>query len=393
KNGGSVTLTPGCTQNNVDVITGVTYTYQKNGTGAWIPVTDGKLTLSQNADSGTYIFRATVTGKSQDQIIDSEPVTVNIDTTAPSLTVNDLPTTTLQTSDGTKLYTNTVEVKATGVDEGTNPSGLDKLQYRLNNEGNWLDYTGSVVVTEATPSAATTVAFKAIDKAGNETTVEQTEQFFINTTAPTDAPKITAKLKGTSTDYTSGEWTSNEVVANVDRTSQPADVASYQYKNAKGEWVTLDTTGFTYTGTANTDTTETFTCRAVGYNDTKGPEASITIKIMKTLPDISVTTSPAITDEDGTTLKWVNTDVRFEVKTDSGTKLQQSKDGGATFTDLGTGKQGTLIASDEGKYTYQFKALNAVDAESTPGATYAVWKDSIAPTVPDITISGTPIND
>jgi len=105
--------------------------------------------------------------------------TVVIDSEAPTLSGINL-------TEGASIYATSYTV--TGLASDGTGSGVDKVQYQLNNSGTWLDAAGtdswSIGLTGLTDNLNATLDFRTLDKAGNTSSTE-TRNFIVDTAPPT----------------------------------------------------------------------------------------------------------------------------------------------------------------------------------------------------------------
>ncbi|WP_269915926.1 beta strand repeat-containing protein [Alteromonas sp. PRIM-21] len=257
----------------VVTIDGVDYTATNNGDGTWTLADDVVATLAE----GSYPTSVTATDDAGNT--DTDTGTVVIDTTAPTVAINDLTTNdTTPELTGTVNDTNAVVVVT-----------IDGSDYTATNngDGTWT-LTDDVVATLAEGSYPTSVT--ATDAAGN--TVTNTGTVVIDTTAPTVAINdlttndSTPELNGAvndpnavvvvtidGNDYTAtnngdGTWTlADNVVATLAEGSYPTSVSA---TDAAGNTVTN-------TGTVIIDTTApTVAINDLTTNDTT-PELTGTV--------------------------------------------------------------------------------------------------------------------
>ena len=257
----------------VITIDGNDYTATNNGDGTWTLADDAVATLADGS------YTATVTATDPDGNVSTNTGTVVVDTTAPTVAINDLAT-----NDTTPELTGTVN----------DPNAIvvvtiDGNDYTATNngDGTWT-LADNVVATLAEGSYPTSVT--ATDAAGN--TVTNTGTVVIDTTAPTVAINdlttndTTPELTGTvndpnavvvvtidGNDYTAtnngdGTWTlADDVVATLAEGSYPTSVTA---TDAAGNTVTN-------TGTVVIDTTApTVAINDLTTNDTT-PELTGTV--------------------------------------------------------------------------------------------------------------------
>ena len=254
-------------------IDGVDYTATNNGDGSWTLADDAVAALADGS------YTATVTATDADGNVGSNSGTVVIDTTAPTVAINDLTT-----NDTTPELTGTVNDSNAVV-----VVTIDGNDYTATNngDGTWT-LADNVVATLAEGSYPISVS--ATDPAGN--TVTNTGTVVIDTTAPTVAindlttndttPELTGTVNDPNAvvvvtidgdDYTAtnngdGTWTlADNVVATLAEGSYPTSVSA---TDAAGNTVTN-------TGTVVIDTTApTVAINDLTTNDTT-PELTGTV--------------------------------------------------------------------------------------------------------------------
>ncbi|WFR61479.1 fibronectin type III domain-containing protein [Paenibacillus amylolyticus] len=212
-----VTLTEG-----TDAASGIGLTQYKLGSeGEW---SDYKTPFTLSEEGITEIYARSVDRAAN--VSASTSATARIDKTGP-----EQPTITLSEEDWTNQ--NVTFVITSGEDAG---SGLAKSQYRLSEEGPWIDYTGEVKVTD---EGETIIYARSLDRVGNISTYAQATAR-IDTTAPTE-PVIRLSSAGWSKEHV--EFT---IAGSVDERA-----ISYEYSLNDGPYVT----GNTGTVSANGATT------------------------------------------------------------------------------------------------------------------------------------------
>ncbi|SEN44526.1 fibronectin type III domain-containing protein [Paenibacillus sp. OK076] len=170
----TVTLTAG-----TDEASGVGLTqYRLGGEGTWV---DYREPFTIHTEGITEIQARSVDRASN--VSASTSATARIDKTGP-----DEPKITLSDDEWTNQDVS-FEITS-GEDTG---SGLAKSQYRLNEQGPWIDYTGEVKVTK---EGKTTVYARSLDQVGNVSTVAKAI-IRLDKTAPTE-PVITLSQSGWS---------------------------------------------------------------------------------------------------------------------------------------------------------------------------------------------------
>jgi hypothetical protein len=98
--------------------------------------------------------------------------------------------------------------------------GVDKTLYKIN-DGDWIQYTEAFDIED---EGFTTIAYKSVDKAGNEEE-EQSEVIKLDQTAPeTIASEVPEN------------WTNENVAVTLDANDEISEVASTEYRMNNGEW-------------------------------------------------------------------------------------------------------------------------------------------------------------
>jgi regulation of enolase protein 1 (concanavalin A-like superfamily) len=131
-------------------------TQYKVGDGAF-QTYSGPVTLDQEGTT-TVTYRSTDEAGNQEET--DKTVTVKIDKTAPTSTATKDPA--QANADGD--YSGPVTVTLTGAD-AAGGSGLERVEYRLDDDGEWTTYTGPVTLSR---DGQHTLEHRAVDKAGNE---------------------------------------------------------------------------------------------------------------------------------------------------------------------------------------------------------------------------------
>ncbi|WP_340401780.1 fibronectin type III domain-containing protein [Paenibacillus sp. FSL H8-0079] len=217
-----VTLTEG-----TDEASGIGLTQYKLGSeGEWI---DYRTPFTLNKEGITEIYARSVDRAAN--VSASTSATARIDKTGP-----EQPTIILSEED----WTNEDVSFAIHSGEDTG-SGLAKSQYRLNEQGPWLDYTGEVKVTD---EGETIVYARSLDHVGNISTLAQAT-VRIDKTAPTD-PVISISASGWSKEHV--QFT---IAGSVDERA-----ISYEYSLNDAPYITGNT------GTVSTNGATTIRARA-----------------------------------------------------------------------------------------------------------------------------------
>ncbi|QDG37652.1 Ig-like domain repeat protein [Alteromonas mediterranea] len=336
----------------VVTINGADYTATNNGDGTWTLADDAVAALSEGS------YTATVTATDPEGNVSTNTGTVVIDTTAPTVAINDLTT-----NDTTPELTGTVN----------DPNAIvvvtiDGSEYTATNNGNgtWT-LADDVVATLAEGSYPTSVS--ATDAAGN--TVTNSGTVVIDTTAPTVAINdlttndTTPELTGTVNDPNA------VVVVTIDGNDYTAT------NNGNGTWTLADDVVATLAeGSYSTSVTAT---DDAGNTDTD----TGTVVIDTTAPTVAIndlTTNDTTPELTGT----VNDPNAIVVVTIDGNDYTATNNGNGTWT-LADDVVATLA---EGSYSTSVSATDAAGNTVTNSGTVVI--DTTAPTV---TINDLTTND
>ncbi|HIW39488.1 MAG TPA: hypothetical protein IAA36_00785 [Candidatus Eubacterium pullicola] len=235
-------------------------TTEKTDAAATAPpnVTKAQLTVSESG-TADYIFRAV--SNAGNESTSTESVTVKIDQVEPTIAA---------TADtGSYLTGDTIEITA-----GAGGSGITKVEVQTGNDS-WTDITDSYedgyTVTEngiytfrvtngAGVTASTSITYDKLDSVKPVVSIDSGE-------------------------YISGNWTNKNVTMSVSNTAANLGTTSFQYKVGDGDWQTYNSA---ITVSEETDGT-VYTFKAISASGVESAEASITVKLDKTVPDGDIT--------------------------------------------------------------------------------------------------------
>ncbi len=326
-----------------------------DGSGNW------SLTPATPLADDTYDFTANATDAASNTGVDSNSVSVTIDTTAPSAPVITAPSDGSVTGDntptisGTAEANSTVEVFADGNSVGTTTA---------DGSGNW-------TLTPSTPLADDTYDFtaNATDAAGNTSVDSNTVSVTIDTAAPS-APAITAPTNGSSTNddtpAISGTAEANSTVT-VFVDGSPIGTTT---ADGSGNWSLTPAAPIT---PGDHDLTATSTDAA---GNESAPSTAVTITIDTTNPVVLISSpaAAAILGDNTPTISFSATD-------DGSLTIECSVDGGAFVacgpTDFTTG------SLSDAEHTVVVRATDAGGNVGSAAVTFTV--DTTAPGAPAIT--------
>ncbi|MGE7828526.1 OmpL47-type beta-barrel domain-containing protein [Paenibacillus sp. NPDC093718] len=178
--------------------------------------------------------------------------------------------------DKTKPTTPTIAVSPNGWTEqnveititpGVDPSGISRTEFQLD-MGSWQPYSAPLSISK---EGITIIKARSIDNAGNISDETQAEAKIVK--SPPTAPIITLQT---------GSWSKNPVNFNISGSTGHGDL-NYEYKVDDGEFQEGDT------GQVIKEGETIITARAVNGFGQKSPEATSTIRIDKSGPEIIVT--------------------------------------------------------------------------------------------------------
>jgi len=236
--------------------TGVAHTYYTVDGG---PQQTGiSLTVSANDTHSVAYWSVDNAGNEE---LPHKIISFKIDTVAPTAP-------TLTGGGGAWFTTSPQTVSASGASDAT--SGIARYEYTTDAGAHWTTGTSATVSTQGT----TTVAFRAVDNAGNAGAQASTN-VRIDTVAPT-APTLSGG---------GAAWfkISPQTVSASGASDATSGIAGYQYKVGSGNWTNGSSVSVSTQGT----TTVAF--RAVDNAGNLGAQASTTVKIDTTAPTVNIT--------------------------------------------------------------------------------------------------------
>ena len=271
----------------------------------------GSYSVSGIDISGLAEGKLTVTAIVTDVAGNTSSVSKEIikDTTAPSIpTLSATPTT---PTNGNVIVTITY------------PNDAAIKEYKIGTSGEWIPYTGSVVI-----DTNCTIYARGQDEAGNTSEVGSLVISNIDKATPT-APIITL-----STD----EWSNRNVGVSITGSSAYSGIQKYQYKIGNGEWI-----DYSELEISNEGQTIIY-ARAVSNTGVIGVESSKTVKIDKTAPEAEIIKS---------TDAWTNQNIILTLTandTPNGSGVKRVKKPDGTWVN---GYSVTYTALESGSYTFE----------------------------------------
>lgn len=250
------------------------YQYSTDGGQSWYDMTTTEKTDATATDplnvikaqitisgSGTadYIFRAV--SNVGNESASSNPIAVKIDKVEPTIAA---------TADtGSYLTGDTIQITA---DAGE--SGIASVEVQMD-DGDWTDITDSYNSGYAV-TANGTYNFRVTNGAGVTASTSITYDKL-------DSVKPVVSID--SGEYISGNWTNKNVTLSVSNTAANLGTTTFQYKVGDGNWQTCNGA---ITVSEETDGT-VYTFKAISASGVESAEASITVKLDKTVPDGDIT--------------------------------------------------------------------------------------------------------
>lgn len=235
-------------------------TTEKTDAAATAPpnVTKAQLTVSESG-TADYIFRAV--SNAGNESASTESVPVKIDQVEPTI---------VATADtGSYLTGDTILITA---DAGE--SGIASVEVQID-DGDWTDITDSYSNGYAVTTNGT-YNFRVTNGAGVTASTSITYDKL-------DSVKPVVSID--SGEYISGNWTNKNVTMSVSNTAANLGTTSFQYKVGDGDWQTYNSA---ITVSEETDGA-VYTFKAISASGVESAEASITVKLDKTVPDGDIT--------------------------------------------------------------------------------------------------------
>lgn len=221
-------------------------------------VTKAQITIS-GSGTADYIFRAV--SNAGNESASTESVPVKIDQVEPTI---------VATADtGSYLTGDTILITA---DAGE--SGIASVKVQMD-DGDWTDITDSYSNGYAVTTNGT-YNFRVTNGAGVTASTSITYDKL-------DSVKPVVSID--SGEYISGNWTNKNVTMSVSNTAANLGTTSFQYKVGDGDWQTYNSA---ITVSEETDGT-VYTFKAISASGVESAEASITVKLDKTVPDGDIT--------------------------------------------------------------------------------------------------------
>ena len=323
--------------------------------------TDGKVEILAAGETTIRVFIVS------DGVYKADSVefllTVKEDTTAPAAPSIKFSV----TPDEYVVSNNTITVELESTDAQT---GIYKYYYKLNDSNDFVEVSGNSFTME--PQYRGTVLVKAVDNAGNESSVADADGkiVILDSQAPDIESKYTLETNESVTFdnkvFTNGDITVDFTVTdtNVDVSGEPvvkvngADKAlsAWDQANGKGSFILSDEGEYTY---------------SITYTDIAGNSKTIvsdtTLVIDKTAPVISAV--------DGNATEWTNGDVTLKVN------ASDAACGGVTYS-LNGGEYKTIsefTVTENGEYS--FKVKDALGNESTATVVTVNKIDKVVPEI------------
>lgn len=221
-------------------------------------VTKAQITIS-GSGTADYIFRAV--SNAGNESASTESVPVKIDQVEPTI---------VATADtGSYLIGDTILITA---DAGE--SGIASVEVQMD-DGDWTDITDSYSNGYAVTTNGT-YNFRVTNGAGVTASTSITYDKL-------DSVKPVVSID--SGEYISGNWTNKNVTMSVSNTAANLGTTSFQYKVGDGDWQTYNSA---ITVSEETDGT-VYTFKAISASGVESAEASITVKLDKTVPEGDIT--------------------------------------------------------------------------------------------------------
>lgn len=262
----------------VDTVVGSgvnTIQYKLNNSGTWVTYPGTSLTIS--ADGITKIEARSI--DKAGNISDTVSGNIKIDKTLPTVAINGSVDSWINTNGSFTI---------TGADQ-SGKSGLNRLEYKLNNSSTWVSYPGSAVTISA--EGITKIDARAVDNAGNISYIS-TKNIRIDKTKPT------VSIGGNINTWTNtnGSFT----ITGADQADK-SGINRFEYKlNNSATWVK-------YPGSAISISTEgTTKIEARSIDNAGNISAVVTANMMidKTKPTVAIS---------GSINSWINTNGSFTI--------------------------------------------------------------------------------
>lgn len=281
------------------------------------------------------------------------------------------------------FFNESVDVNISAEDE---LSGIDYYEYQLVDINNGESYDENGTWTKLTnlsvdPEFKGAVYARAVDKAGNVSTVISTNGFIVENQ---QASSISLDAKTLDSTY-NGNWTGDDIVVTLSDGNTLAGIDRYEYKIGEtGEWVTMpEATGIKDEVTGNelknkitisNNINETYYFRAVSNSGLYSNESSILVRHDKETPVIKAETNIV----DG----WTNKPVTFTFDNVNSETLSPV----TYYIKIGSGEwtpiQGNSYTfNNDVNTTAQFKVVNSAGLEDVLDTVYNIKIDKTTPVI------------
>ena len=281
------------------------------------------------------------------------------------------------------FFNESVDVNISAEDE---LSGIDYYEYQLVDINNGESYDENGTWTKLTnlsvdPEFKGAVYARAVDKAGNVSSVISTNGFIVENQ---QATSISLDAKTLDSTY-NGNWTGDDIVVTLSDGNTLAGIDRYEYKIGEtGEWVTMpEATGAKDEVTGNelknkitisNNVNSTYYFRAVSNSGLYSNESSLLVRHDNETPVIKSETNIV----DG----WTNKPVTFTFDNDNSKTLSPV----TYYIKIGSGEwtpiQGNSYTfSNDVNTTAQFKVVNSAGLEDVLETVYNIKIDKTTPVI------------
>ncbi len=210
------------TASSTDNISGISkYEYSNNGTSGWTTMSN-PWTINFDTDKTYYVRSTDGAGNVSDN---SNPFIVRRDATKPSK-----PTLTMKKADNSTYTSNTWSNQNIIITASSTDDNLAGYQYSTTGTSGWMAMTNPWTINWDT---STNIYVRAIDSSGNVSDVSNAVVIKRDATKPS---KPTINLGS----YTSGTWTSGNVVVTASSTDNISGISKYEYSvNGTSGWTNM----------------------------------------------------------------------------------------------------------------------------------------------------------
>lgn len=259
-------------------------------------------------------------------------------------------------------------IVATATAEDSGVAGVDLIKYRLV-DAKYNPVTEWEYVTDEAPAVCDTefqgyFEFRAIDRAGNESSSLYSDGFTVDTVKP-----VITEIKAVYGDkeYKADTW-ANDIVEFTPVGDAFSGIYEWYYNINGGEWIKLTSSQIL----AREDGIFEYNFKAVSFSGLESDVYPFTVKIDRTVPVVRVSL-------DGTIGRWTNEDVTFTLST-----VAKHPSGVTYFVDDGNGwaelKDNVKVIDYSSNSIYKFKAVTGSALESASSDEYKVMVDKVLPT-------------